>query len=121
MANPQNPLIVQSDKSVLLETENLLYEEARDGLAQFAELVKSPEHIHTYRITPLSLWNAAASGTTPEEMIGVLERYGKYELPENVRVDILDYVGRYGRIRMEKRENTIVLTSADDILITEIA
>jgi DNA excision repair protein ERCC-3 len=121
MASPENPLIVQSDKSVLLETDNPFYEEARDGLAQFAELVKSPEHIHTYRITPLSLWNAAASGATPEEMIAVLERYGKYDLPDNVRVDILDYVARYGRIRMEKRENAIVLTSPDDILITEIA
>jgi DNA excision repair protein ERCC-3 len=121
MANPENPLIVQSDKSVLLETDNPFYEEARDGLAQFAELVKSPEHIHTYRITPLSLWNAAASGTPPEEMIDVLQRYGKYDLPDNVRVDIVDYVGRYGRIRMEKQEDTIVLTSPDDILITEIA
>lgn len=121
MANPTNPLIVQSDSSVLLETDNPLYEEARDGLAQFAELVKSPEHIHTYRITPLSLWNAAASGTPPEEMIAVLQRYGKYDLPDNVRVDISDYVGRYGRIRMEKQEDTIVLTSPDDILITEIA
>ena len=60
--NPQNPLIVQSDRTVLLEVDSPLYEAARDALASFAELEKSPEHIHTYRITPLSLWNAAAVG-----------------------------------------------------------
>jgi len=62
MANPSNPLIVQSDKSVLLEVDNPRYEDARDSLARFAELVKSPEYVHTYRVTPLSLWNAAAMG-----------------------------------------------------------
>ena len=60
-----NPLIVQSDRSILLETDGPLFENARDVVASFAELVKSPEHIHTYRITPLSLWNAAAAGMTP--------------------------------------------------------
>ena len=62
MYNPTNPLIVQSDKTVFLETANPAYEDARDDLARFAELDKSPEHLHTYRITPLSLWNAASSG-----------------------------------------------------------
>ena len=62
--NPANPLVVQSDKSVLLEVQNDLYAEARDALAGFAELEKSPEYLHTYRITPLSLWNAAAAGFT---------------------------------------------------------
>ncbi|TFG06369.1 helicase, partial [Candidatus Thorarchaeota archaeon] len=65
MPDPRNPLIVQSDKSVLLEVDNERYEDARDSLARFAELVKSPEYVHTYRITPLSLWNAAAVGMTP--------------------------------------------------------
>ena len=69
MTNVGNPLIVQSDKTVLLEVENPLYEECRDQLARFAELVKSPEHVHTYRITPLSLWNAAAAGLTAEQII----------------------------------------------------
>src|SRR5436309_13408704 len=110
MANLENPLIVQSDKSVLLETDNPLYEEARDGLAQFAELVKSPEHIHTYRITPLSLWNAAAAGVTPEAMLETLRCYGKYDMPDNVRADILDQVGRYGRVKLEKRDDELVLT-----------
>jgi len=82
IVNPQNPIIVQSDGSVLLEVENPLYDAARDGLAQFAELVKSPEHIHTYRITPLSLWNAAAAGVTPESMLETLRCYGKYDMPD---------------------------------------
>ena len=67
MRNPSNPLIVQGDHSVLLEVNNPLHEEASDFLARFAELEKSPEHIHTYRISPLSLWNAAAAGETTEE------------------------------------------------------
>jgi DNA excision repair protein ERCC-3 len=118
--NAQNPIIVQSDGSVLLEVENPLYEAARDGLAQFAELVKSPEHIHTYRITPLSLWNAAAAGVTTEAMIETLSHYGKYDLPGNVRADILDYVSRFGRVKLERQEEDLVLTSTDDLLITEI-
>ena len=70
--NPANPLIVQGDRTVLLEVDNPLYPEARDALAPFAELEKSPEHIHTYRLTPLSLWNAAAAGMTADEMVEVL-------------------------------------------------
>ncbi|MGE5294868.1 MAG: helicase-associated domain-containing protein, partial [Solirubrobacterales bacterium] len=71
--NPANPLIVQGDKTVLLEVDNPLYAEARDALAPFAELEKSPEHIHTYRLTPLSLWNAAAAGLAADAMIAALE------------------------------------------------
>jgi DNA excision repair protein ERCC-3 len=118
--NAQNPIIVQSDGSVLLEVDNPQYDAARDGLAQFAELVKSPEHIHTYRITPLSLWNAAAAGLDPEAMIETLRRFGKYDLPDNVRVEILDQVGRYGRVKLERQGEDLVLTSSDDLLITEI-
>ena len=70
--DPTNPFIVQSDRSVLVEVDNPKYAEARDALAPFAELEKSPEHIHTYRITPLSLWNAAAAGMTADEMVAVL-------------------------------------------------
>ena len=74
---PENPLIVQGDKTVLLEVNSERYEAARDALARFAELEKSPEHIHTYRITPLSLWNAAAAGESAESMIGALVEFGK--------------------------------------------
>ena len=119
---PENPMIVQGDKSILLEVENSRYEEARDSLNRFAELVKSPEHIHTYRITSLSLWNAAASGMKPDDIISSLERLGKYDLPENIRIDIKDYISRYGRIKLIRRETDgmLVLISDDPILITEI-
>ena len=69
MPSPSNPLIVQGDKSILLEVQNEHYEAARDALARFAELEKSPEYIHTYRITPLSLWNAASSGLTAADIL----------------------------------------------------
>src|SRR3954470_17509733 len=75
--DPTNPFIVQSDRSVLVEVDNPKYAEARDALAPFAELEKSPEHIHTYRISNLSLWNAAAAGFTADQMVGVLRKYTK--------------------------------------------
>ncbi len=118
--NPANPLVIQSDKTVLLEVNNDLYAEARDALAPFAELEKSPEYIHTYRITPLSLWNAAASGLGAEQMLAALERYSKYDLPGNVRIDILDLVSRFGRLKLNKYGDDLLLTSSDRALIEEI-
>jgi len=120
--NPQNPLIVQSDKTVLLEVDNPLYEAARDILARFAELEKSPEYVHTYRITPLSLWNAASAGMTAEEILEGLDRYAKYPIPDNVRVDIADYISRYGRVKLVRDdEGQLQLVSDDIALITELA
>ena len=84
MPNPANPLIVQGDQSILLEVNHELYVPARDALARFAELEKSPEYIHTYRITPLSLWNAASSGLSAVDILSALEAYSKYALPSNV-------------------------------------
>ncbi len=104
LTTPTCPLIVQSDRTVLLEVDHPLFEEARDCLAAFAELEKSPEHVHTYRITPLSLWNAAAAGLTAEKIISGLERYSKYPLPDNLRRDIADYVSRYGRLKLVQGE-----------------
>jgi len=101
--HPQNPLIIQSDKSVLLEVDNDRYEDARDALARFAELVKSPEHIHTYRITPLSLWNAAAAGMDAESIVAALFEYTKYDVPDNVVADIRDYVRRFGQLKLVRR------------------
>ena len=75
------------------------YEQARDELARFAELVKSPEYVHTYRITPLSLWNAAASGLSGDAIVDTLQTFSRYPVPENVCVDINDYVSRFGRVR----------------------
>jgi DNA excision repair protein ERCC-3 len=102
--DPRNPLIVQGDRSVLVEVDNPLYAEARDALAPFAELEKSPEHIHTYRLTSLSLWNAAAAGMLAEEMLGVLSKYSKFPLPSNLHPDITELVSRYGRVKLLKDE-----------------
>jgi DNA excision repair protein ERCC-3 len=99
-----NPLIVQGDRSILVEVDNPKYTEARDALAPFAELEKSPEHIHTYRLTPLSLWNAAAAGLSAEAMIDVLRKYSKFPLPANLSPDISELVSRYGRVRLEKHD-----------------
>ncbi|MCL4301025.1 MAG: DEAD/DEAH box helicase [Anaerolineae bacterium] len=118
---PENPLIVQGDKSVLLEVDNPLYQEARDMLARFAELEKSPEYIHTYRISPLSLWNAASAGLNASAILEGLENYSKYPIPGNVRVDITEYIARYGRVKLIRRNGDLLLTSADAALITEIS
>jgi DNA excision repair protein ERCC-3 len=102
--DPSNPLIVQGDRSILVEVDNPRYAEARDALAPFAELEKSPEHIHTYRLTPLSLWNAAAAGMDAPAMLDVLTRYSKFPLPTNLAADIADLVSRYGRVKLIKDE-----------------
>jgi DNA excision repair protein ERCC-3 len=102
--DPNNPLIVQGDRSVLVEVDNPRYAEARDALAPFAELEKSPEHIHTYRVTPLSLWNAAAAGMSADAMLDVLARYSKFPLPSNLAVDITELVSRYGRVKLVRAE-----------------
>ena len=115
------PAIVQSDRSILLETDGPNFEEARDCLAAFAELVKSPEHIHTYRITSISLWNAAASGMTSHDILAGLERYSRYEIPQNIRVDIQDQVNRYGRLKLYRtEEGGLALQSDEPLLITEL-
>jgi DNA excision repair protein ERCC-3 len=119
--NPLNPVIVQSDRSLLLEVDHPLHAEARDALAQFAEIEKSPEHIHTYRISPLSLWNAAAAGLTPERVVEMLSQYSKYDLPANIITDIHDYMKRYGRLKLLKENGQLILHSPDQALISEIA
>ena len=91
--NPANPLIVQGDRTVLLEVDNPRYAEARDALAPFAELEKSPEHIHTYRLSPLSLWNAAAAGhdRRPAMVDALARTYSKFPLPPNLAVDLASW------------------------------
>src|ERR1700758_1692481 len=98
--NVNNPLIVQSDKTILLEVDHPLHAEARDALAQFAELEKSPEHIHTYRLSPLSLRNAAAGGLNAEAVLDQLNTYSKYVIPSNVAMEIREYINRYGRLKL---------------------
>lgn len=118
--NPQNPIIVQGDKSILLEVDNPQYPAARDILARFAELEKSPEYVHTYRITPLSLWNAASTGLDAATILGGLAQYSKYPLPQNVRIDIQDYVGRYGKVKLLKEHGALVLKSDDPAILIEL-
>jgi DNA excision repair protein ERCC-3 len=117
---PENPLIVQGDQTVLVEVDSPHYEAARDELARFAELIKSPEHIHTYRITPLSIWNACAAGTTPDEIAETLHRFSKYEVPGHVLHGVGDYASRYGRLCLERAAEGILLRAADHALAEEI-
>lgn len=95
---PHNPLIVQGDGSILLEVDNPHYEAARDFLARFADLEKSPDTIHTYRISALSLWNAAASGFGAKEICDGLVRWSKYDVPARVLADVDEKVGRFGKV-----------------------
>ena len=116
-----NPLIVQGDRTVLLEVDNPRYAEARDALAPFAELEKSPEHIHTYRLTNLSLWNAAAAGHTADQMVDVLRKFSKFPLPANLPVDLAETVSRYGRVKLDRYGEGLRLTCADRPLLEELA
>ncbi len=116
------PLIVQSDRTVLLEVAHPAAEDARHDLAVFAELERAPEHIHTYRITRLGLWNARAAGHTAEDMLGTLEKYSKFPIPQTVTVDVSETVARYGRLVIERDdEGTLLLRSADRPVLLEVA
>src|SRR6516164_7493304 len=119
--DPSNPLIVQGDRTVLVEVDNPRYAEARDAVAPFAELEKSPEHIHTYRLSNLSLWNAAAAGHTADQMVEVLRKYSKFPLPGNVPVDLAETVSRYGRVKLDKHGEGLRLICADRPLLEELA
>ncbi|MCZ8511402.1 DEAD/DEAH box helicase [Paenibacillus filicis] len=114
------PLVVQNDYCVLLEVRHPSFEEVRAGLSRFADLVKTPENIHTYRMTSLSLWNAAAAGLTAEEITDFLERWSKFGLPGGLRSDIIRFVERYGLIRMERLGEDLLLISDDVEAIKEM-
>jgi DNA excision repair protein ERCC-3 len=118
--DPTNPFIIQGDRTVLVEVDNAKYALARDALAPFAELEKSPEHVHTYRLTPLSLWNAAAAGLTADAMVEVLRTYSKFPLPTNLPTDIAELVGRYGRVRLERDGDNLRLVCQDRPLLEEL-
>jgi DNA excision repair protein ERCC-3 len=123
MSKQQNPLIVQGDMTLLMEVHSPLYEEVRDHLVRFAELLKSPEHIHTYKITPLSIWNASAAGYLAEEMIATLQNYAKYEVPTHVLHEIEDYAGRYGQVKLvrSEEEGFLLLQVSQQYLAEELA
>ena len=112
-ASPDNALIVQSDSTVLLETHAPRAEEARAALAPFAELVKSPEHVHTYRLTPLSIWNARAAGLSPEKMVSALREHARYPVPSSVEQEVLDLAARFGRVVLSRDGDSLRCTCSD--------
>ncbi len=119
---PHGPLITQSDRTVLLDVAHPDAEEARAELAVFAELERAPEHIHTYRITRLGLWNARAAGHLADDMVATLERYSRFAVPRSVTIDVAETVGRYGRLTIERdTDNALILRSSDSAVLAEIS
>jgi len=115
------PLIVQSDKTLLLDIDHILSDECRRAIAAFAELEKSPEHIHTYRLTPLGLWNARAAGHDAEQVIDVLLKYSRFAVPHSLLVDIAETMSRYGRLRLEAHPvHGLILVSNDPAVLKEV-
>ncbi|AKU17949.1 DNA repair helicase XPB [Luteipulveratus mongoliensis] len=117
---PDGPLIVQSDKTVLLEVDHPQAEEARRAIAPFAELERAPEHVHTYRVTPLGLWNARAAGHDAEQCVDALIRYSRYPVPHALLVDVAETMDRYGRLRLEKDGDRLTLVTTDKPVLEEI-
>ncbi len=121
MAFGDGPLIVQSDKTVLLEIDHAKADEARAALAPFAELERAPEHVHTYRITPLALWNARAAGHDAEQAVDVLERYSRFPVPQPLLVDVAETMSRYGRVRLHKHPaHGLILESEEPAILAEL-
>lgn len=115
------PLIVQSDKTLLLDTDHSLSDECRKAIAPFAELERAPEHMHTYRLTNLGLWNARAAGHDAEQVIDVLIRFSRYAVPHALLVDIADTMARYGRLRLESHPvHGLILITADVAVLEEV-
>ncbi|MFI0483875.1 DNA repair helicase XPB [Actinomadura sp. 9N215] len=115
------PLIVQSDKTLLLEVDHDLAAACRKEIAPFAELERAPEHVHTYRVTPLALWNARAAGHDAEQVVDTLIRFSRYPVPHALLVDIADTMARYGRLRLEKDPvHGLVLSSSDRSVLEEV-
>ncbi len=118
--NP-GPLIVQSDRTLLLEVDHPDADACRMAIAPFAELERAPEHVHTYRLTPLGLWNARAAGHDAEQVVDTLLRYSRYPVPSSLLVDVADTMDRYGRLRLEKHPTQgLVLVSTDRAVLTEV-
>ena len=115
------PLIVQSDKTLLLEVDHPQAEQARRDVAPFAELERAPEHVHTYRVTPLGLWNARAAGHDAEQVVDALLRHSRYAVPQALLVDISDTMSRYGRLTLEKDPvHGLVLHTSDRPVLEEV-
>lgn len=114
------PLIVQGDMTILLEVAHPIYAEARDKIAPFTELLKSPEHMHTYGISHLSLWNAASSGHSAKEVIETLKAYSRFDLPHNLIYEIETFMERYGQVRILREDGRLILETLDPALLAEI-
>ena len=115
------PLIVQSDKTLLLDIDHPLSTECRRSIAPFAELERSPEHIHTYRLTNLGLWNARAAGHDAEQVIDVLIKYSRYAVPHSILVDVAETMSRYGRLRLEADPvHGLILVTTDTAVLEEV-
>jgi len=115
------PLIVQSDKTVLLEVDHERANEARQAIAPFAELERAPEHIHTYRVTPLALWNARAAGHDAEQVVDALVSHSRFAVPQALLVDIVDTMGRYGRLQLVKNPaHGLTLVGLDRAVLAEV-
>ena len=115
------PLIVQSDKTLLLEVDHADAPAARTAIAPFAELERAPEHVHTYRVTPLALWNARAAGHDAEQVVDALVRFSRYAVPQPLLVDVVDTMGRYGRLQLSNHPaHGLVLTALDRAVLEEV-
>jgi DNA excision repair protein ERCC-3 len=115
------PLIVQSDKTLLLEVDHPRADDCRKAIAPFAELERSPEHIHTYRLTPLGLWNARAAGHDAEQVVDALLEYSRYSVPHSLLVDVAETMARFGRLRLHKHPtHGLVLTTTDRPVLEEV-
>jgi len=115
------PLIVQSDKTLLLDIDHPLSTECRRAIAPFAELERSPEHIHTYRLTPLGLWNARAAGHDAEQVIDTLIKYSRYAVPHSILIDVAETMSRYGRLRLEADPvHGLILVTTDTAVLEEV-
>ena len=122
------PLIVQSDKTLLLEVDHPRADEARRAIAPFAELERAPEHVHTYRLTPLGLWNARAAGHDAEGVVDALLTFSRYAVPQSLLIDVAETMARYGRLTLEANVAAdegsdaypLVLRSTDRAVLEEV-
>ena len=115
------PLIVQSDKTLLLEVDHAQADECRKAIAPFAELERAPEHIHTYRLTPLGLWNARAAGHDAEQVVDVLLKYSRYPVPHALLIDVAETMSRYGRLQINNHPvHGLVLQAIDPAILEEV-
>jgi DNA excision repair protein ERCC-3 len=118
---PDGPLIVQSDKTLLLEVDHPLADETRTAIAPFAELERAPEHVHTYRVTPLALWNARAAGHDAEQVVDTLVRYSRYPVPQPLLVDVVDTMARFGRLTLVNNPaHGLVMATSDRAVLEEV-